>query len=323
MISKDYIEKMNEYGSHNLPFLFIINFDASCGIVERLDNIDSDEILFDLDGITNYRAEYQYNKEIELKKFPEEYENYLDKFNKILSHLKYGNSYLSNLTCRTKIEFNCDLLEIYHFSNAKYKLYIKDKFVCFSPECFINIEAGKISTYPMKGTISNEIENALSVIMNDEKEKAEHNTIVDLLRNDLSIIANNVNVTQFRFPSYIKTKDYELIQISSEICGELDDDYRSIIGTLISKILPAGSVTGAPKHKTVEIIKQVEDYDREFYTGVFGIYIDGIVKSAVLIRFIEKVNDQLYFKSGGGITINSDPHLEYQEMIDKIYVPIS
>ena len=89
------------------------------------------------------------------------------------------------------------------------------------------------------------------------------------------------------------------------------------------KLLPAGSVTGAPKQKTVEIIKEVENYNRGFYTGIAGIY-DGLsLKSYVMIRFIEKDNDKLYFKSGGGITSKSDFDKEYAELIEKIYVPIA
>ncbi len=313
---------MNKYGSENLPFLFIINFDGSEGIVLKLDECDKNNILFDIDGISNHFEDKQYKCSI-INKYPENYDNYLIKFNKIIEQLKYGNSYLTNLTCRTPIESNCSLEEIYYSSRAKYKLYLKDNFVCFSPECFVNINNGNISTYPMKGTISNNIPDALSVLLNDEKEKQEHNTIVDLLRNDLSIIADDVRVTKFRFPTYVKTKDYELIQHSSEISGNLTDNYNNNIGDLISKLLPAGSVTGAPKKKTVDIIRNIEDYDRGFYTGIFGIYQDGNLKSAVAIRYIEKENDELFFKSGGGITINSDAKSEYQEMIDKIYVPIA
>jgi para-aminobenzoate synthetase component 1 len=87
--------------------------------------------------------------------------------------------------------------------------------------------------------------------------------------------------------------------------------------------LPAGSITGAPKAKTVEIIKQTENYTRGFYTGIFG-YFDGVnLDSAVMIRFIENENGRLFFKSGGGITSMSEVQKEYEELIQKIYVPIT
>jgi len=81
-------------------------------------------------------------------------------------------------------------------------------------------------------------------------------------------------------------------------------------------------VTGAPKKKTVEIINEIENYNRGYYTGVFGFYDGNDLDCGVMIRFIEKENDQLYFKSGGGLTFQSDAKTEYQELIDKIYVPI-
>jgi para-aminobenzoate synthetase component 1 len=87
-------------------------------------------------------------------------------------------------------------------------------------------------------------------------------------------------------------------------------------------LLPAGSVTGAPKEKTVEIIRAVESYDRGFYTGIFGFFDGQSLTSAVSIRYIEQTTDGLVFKSGGGITALSDAESEYQEMIKKIYVPV-
>jgi len=87
-------------------------------------------------------------------------------------------------------------------------------------------------------------------------------------------------------------------------------------------MLPAGSISGAPKKKTIEIIREVEGYERGFYTGIFG-YFDGKnLDSAVAIRFIEKQGEKLIFKSGGGITYQSDWEKEYEEMQKKVYVPI-
>jgi para-aminobenzoate synthetase component 1 len=89
------------------------------------------------------------------------------------------------------------------------------------------------------------------------------------------------------------------------------------------KLLPAGSITGTPKKKTIEIIKDIEMYERGFFSGIWGIY-DGVsLNSAVLIRFIEKTKDdnKFIYKSGGGITIESDLKGEYFEMIDKVYIP--
>jgi para-aminobenzoate synthetase component 1 len=86
--------------------------------------------------------------------------------------------------------------------------------------------------------------------------------------------------------------------------------------------LPAGSISGAPKKKTVEIIKDAEGYERGYFTGIFGIFDGKDLDSSVMIRFIESIDSKLCYKSGGGITFMSKPELEYQEMIDKVYVPI-
>ena len=94
------------------------------------------------------------------------------------------------------------------------------------------------------------------------------------------------------------------------------------LGDILFRLLPAGSICGAPKKKTVEIIRKVEGYERGFYTGVFG-YFDGQnLDSAVAIRYIERQEDQLVFKSGGGITFMSDWEKEYDEMQKKVYVPV-
>lgn len=101
----------------------------------------------------------------------------------------------------------------------------------------------------------------------------------------------------------------------------LPDDFNGNYGDLLLKLLPAGSVTGAPKPSTLKIIEEAEGYDRGYYTGVMG-YFDGQnFESAVMIRFIEEQNGKFVFKSGGGITALSNAKSEYQELVDKVYLP--
>jgi para-aminobenzoate synthetase component 1 len=171
----------------------------------------------------------------------------------------------------------------------------------------------------MKGTIDATLPNAKEILLNNQKEIAEHATIVDLIRNDLSLVAEDVTVTKFRFYEEIKTQTGVIGQISSEITGTLPDNYHAQIGDILFKLLPAGSISGAPKLKTVEIIQQVEQDERGYYTGVAG-YFDGEnLDSCVLIRYIDA--NKIY-RSGGGITFQSNLADEYKEMIDKVYVPI-
>ena len=164
--------------------------------------------------------------------------------------------------------------------------------------------------------------DAKEVLLRDEKEAAEHATITDLIRNDLSRVASEVTVTRYRYLDELHTHCGRLLQMSSEIRGRLPENYHEKLGSLFFELLPAGSITGAPKKKTVEIIREAETYDRGFYTGVMG-YFDGKnLDSAVMIRFLEHTDGGFVYKSGGGITFRSTARSEYEEMIQKIYVPI-
>jgi para-aminobenzoate synthetase component 1 len=136
------------------------------------------------------------------------------------------------------------------------------------------------------------------------------------------MVAKEVHVENFRYIDRVRTHEKDLLQVSSRIAGCLPDNWRRNIGTIMFTLLPAGSVTGAPKRKTVEIIRSVETYERGYYTGVVGLYDGNMMESAVMIRFIEKSGEGMVYKSGGGITVFSKVETEYQELIDKVYVPI-
>ncbi len=293
-----------------------------------------DDILlkYNIDGFKNYNYNpfmHKVWKNKYMKKFPINFETYNDCFKLVADNQKNGNSYLLNLTFKTPIEiYNFSLEEIFYLSCAKYKLYFKKddyEFVVFSPESFINIdENNRIFTYPVKGTINAGLKNAEKILIDDDKELAEHITVVDLLRNDLNIISSDVKVNKFRYTEKINTNSGSLFQTVSEIEGKLKINYTNKFGDIFLSLLPAGSVSGAPKDQTLEIIKQAELETRGYYTGVFG-YYDGIkncLKSSVMIRFIENINNKLYYRSGGGITVYSTAIKEYNEMIRKIYVPI-
>jgi para-aminobenzoate synthetase component 1 len=312
---KQGFSKINELGAKNEPFLFIISYDKSKIYAQSLKNL-SGEIAYSFD--CNYQ---NLGKKSDLKKFPVSYKKYLDSFNKVIEQIKSGNTYLLNLTFKSKIETNLSLSEIFAQANAPYKLLINDNFVCFSPECFIEIKNNTLSTYPMKGTIDANIKNAEQKILNNPKEMAEHTMIVDLLRNDLNMVATNTKVTNFRYIQKIKAGNKELLQVSSKIEAKLNKNWHKNLGDILDKLTPAGSISGTPKKKTLEIISQVEPYSRGFYTGIFGIYKNHTLKSAVAIRAVSKEHNNLFYYSGGGITIDSKPKLEYQELIDKIYLP--
>lgn len=285
----------------------------------------SEHVLFSIDGFSNVNpslvSKTAVIPRLEIKN-PVNFTRYKRAFATVITEMYNGNTYLLNLTFPTEVELNTSLLEVFFSSRARFKLYFQDKFVTFSPERFIKIKNGIIKTFPMKGTLDAAVPDAESKILADEKETAEHVMVVDLLRNDLSIVAKQVRLDRFRYIDKITAGSRQLLQVSSEISGILEKNWYTKLGDILFALLPAGSISGTPKRKTIEIIKNVEGYDRGFFSGVFG-YFDGEnLDSAVMIRFIERVGDKFFYKSGGGITIDSDCASEYQEMLKKVYIPI-
>lgn len=314
-------ELMNAYGSRLKPFLFGIDFEVKNGFFITPEEAAASGIYFSVNGTGNFRPFHYPEVPVVLVKHPPERSTFEHSFEIVHRNLVEGNSYLTNLTFPTPVELNVTLPEIFARSKARYRLLFGDQFVVFSPEIFVQISEGTIRSFPMKGTIDASLPEAEKMILDDPKETAEHNTIVDLIRNDLSMVATNVGVKRFRYTEKIFTHEKTLLQISSEISGTLPKNYHADLGTILWRLLPAGSVSGAPKKKTIEVILEAETYSRGFYTGVFG-YFDGLkLDSGVMIRFIKKENGKLVFCSGGGITANSKSQTEYNELIDKVYVP--
>lgn len=369
-MKQEIIDKINQLASQDEPFLFVINYQGDKAFIRLLSDINPEECLFDFEGRGNLSHVWKetWKEEILKKEIwkeeisettwqiePPHYEDYERSFNIVKSNIMAGNSYLTNLTCRVLVSCNLSLEDIFHRAKGKYKLLLRRKrnltpFVCFSPETFVRIKGGRIYSYPMKGTLDASLPNAEKQLMEDRKEAAEHATIVDLIRNDLSRVAENVRVDKYRYIDVLHTNKGDILQTSSEISGRLPEDYRQHLGEILDAQLPAGSITGAPKDKTMQIIQEAEGYDRGFYTGIMGIYDQGELNSAVMIRFIEeetspvdfeadgeknfkasegktskgkepKASRKLYFKAGGGITSKSDCRKEYEEVIQKIYLP--
>jgi para-aminobenzoate synthetase component I len=372
-MKQEIIDKINRLASQDEPFLFVINYQGDKAFIRLLSDINPEECLFDFEGRGNFsHARKETLKEEILKKEtlkeetsettwqiePPHYEDYDRSFNIVKSNIMAGNSYLTNLTCRVPVSCNLSLEDIFHRAKGKYKLLLRRKrnltpFVCFSPETFVRIKGGRIYSYPMKGTLDASLPDAEKQLMEDRKEAAEHATIVDLIRNDLSRVAENVRVDKYRYIDVLHTNKGDILQTSSEISGRLPEDYPHHLGEILDAQLPAGSITGAPKDKTMQIIQEAEGYDRGFYTGIMGIYDQGELNSAVMIRFIEEetspvdfetdgeknfkasegkgdeasegkrdeASRKLYFKAGGGITSKSDCRKEYEEVIQKIYLP--
>lgn len=323
MSIEEFAKTLNAWGAEKIPCLFLVDFEMEKPLVYPLKEIRPDTISYDLNGRANCILPVTGKKRFDFIKFPPSYYEYKRKYDQVHAHLAYGDSYLTNLTIKTRVKTDLSLKELFFVSQARYKLLLENNFLVFSPETFVQIREGKIYAFPMKGTIDASVPGAREKILNDPKEMAEHVTIVDLLRNDLSEVAENVRVTRFRYVDEIKTINKNLLQVSSEIVGELPSDYLQHVGDILLKLLPAGSVSGAPKCKTLEIIRKAENEARGYYTGVVGVFDGNVLDSGVMIRFMEYDGGTLYYRSGGGITFQSTAELEYQEAIDKIYVPLN
>jgi len=323
------IRQINKLAENHVPFLLIVDFEMKKPLLFPLEELP-EEVRFSAPGysspgtsVDQPGATADFSGQIEFHSEPIPFDRYLSAFNLVRENALLGNTYLTNLTFPSKIETNLSLNDIFNLSNARYKLLYRNQFVVFSPEIFVQIRNGQIRSFPMKGTIDADIPGAKELLLNDAKEMAEHVTIVDLIRNDLSINAKRVEVEKYRYVDTLMTSNKRLLQVSSEITGKLPTDYLSRLGEIIFSMLPAGSISGAPKPETIRIIRDAEDSDRGYYTGIMG-YFDGEdFDSAVLIRYIENRDGQFYYRSGGGITFMSDPEKEYQELIDKVYLPLN
>ncbi|WP_367916138.1 aminodeoxychorismate synthase component I [Leadbetterella sp. DM7] len=318
------IEFMNRMGQAGRPFLFVISYDRDRSYMVPLEELDPAFIRYDFSGDAPLKP-----GTFRLQPEKIDFETYRNAFQYVQKNILAGNSFLTNLTASVPVSGANNPEEVFEKARARYKLWIKGQFVCFSPETFITVsETGEVATFPMKGTIDAGVKNAEEILRSDKKELYEHTTIVDLLRNDLSMVAGDVHVKRFQYIDHIRRDDGPgILQMSSEIRGQLPGNWKETLGTWFFELLPAGSICGAPRHKTLEIIKEAEktlhpNGYRGFYSGVCGVFDGKTLNSAVMIRFIEQTPRGPVFRSGGGITHLSEAEKEYGEIYQKIYVPL-
>ncbi len=133
------------------------------------------------------------------------FEEYRRGFDIVHCHLHGGNSFLVNYTCATPVNTDLTLRQVFDHARAPYRLWVNDRFVVFSPEIFVRITDGFIYSHPMKGTMDATLPDARERLLADPKEAAEHATITDLIRNDLSRFATEVTVTRYRYLDELHT----------------------------------------------------------------------------------------------------------------------
>ncbi len=188
-----------------------------------------------------------------------------------------------------------------------------------SPETLVKLEDGVLHTFPLAGTRprgkdSKEDEELEKGLLEDEKEKAEHNMLVDLGRNDLGKISRFGTVEVEHYMDILKYS--HVMHIGSTVKGIIRNDKCGL--DAVDAVLPAGTLSGAPKIRAMEIINELEDNKRGIYGGAIG-YIDftGNIDTCIAIRTVFKKNGKIFVRSGAGIVADSVPVNEYRECINK------
>ncbi|MBK2164186.1 aminodeoxychorismate synthase component I [Francisella tularensis] len=253
--------------------------------------------------------------------------DYQKSFDKVQQALIDGESYQINLTKNILATTKLTSYELYNklkqqqsVKYAAYLPFLNPDIISISPELFFKKDAENLVVNPMKGTArltGNELKDLkiYQELALCDKNRAENLIIVDLLRNDLSAIAKTHTVKVDKLFSIEKYKN--LLQMTSQISAKVDKQisFRKILDGLF----PCGSITGAPKKRTMELIKQIEKGKRGVYTGSIGyIMPNNDMCFNVAIRTIQKYRDNLQIGVGGGITVYSDVQSEWQEMNTKI-----
>lgn len=249
--------------------------------------------------------------------------NYQEQFNKVKDYILAGDCYQVNLAQRFEAQLEGDVFKFYSDTRSKTNTHFACYFsfgrnqtlLSFSPEQFISIKDRRVTTRPIKGTIENKQDLSPQALLESEKNRAENLMIVDLLRNDLSKVCKTHSV---KTEELFKLETYKNVHhLVSTITGELEDGISEKDAYL--SCFPGGSITGAPKKRAIEIIDELELYNRSAYCGsVYYLNDNGNFDSNILIRSIVHSGDKLYCWGGGGIVADSNAEEEYQESIAKV-----
>lgn len=267
------------------------------------------------------------NKAINLMMDNLSFNDYQQSFAKVQQALVDGQSYQINLTKNIYANTTLNSQDLYTMLKkqqpvkyAAYLPFLNPDIISISPELFFKKEATKLTVKPMKGTAKlsgNDVKDleVYQELKSCDKNKAENLIIVDLLRNDLSGVAKTHTVKVDKLFSIEKYKD--LLQMTSEVSAEIDSQIS--LRKILDSLFPCGSITGAPKERTMKLIKSIEKDNRGVYTGSIG-YIspNNDMCFNVAIRTIQKYQNDLQIGVGGGITVYSDVESEWHEMDTKI-----
>lgn len=254
-------------------------------------------------------------------------EKYLSKIEEIFEHIRKGDIYQANFTHKFYSEFHGEPFSIYQALREKnpapfacfYPINEKQFILCSSPERLFKVQGNIITSSPIKGTIRRDqdpfIDDKLKKdLLNSTKDSAELAMIVDLIRNDLG------RISEFGSVKVLEFKKLESFQKVHHLIGTIEGKLRSEISirNIFEALFPGGSITGAPKIRSIEILNELEEDSRGPYTGSAG-YIDirGNMDFNIMIRTILINDNQISLQVGGGIVIDSNPYCEYEETLHK------
>ena len=246
---------------------------------------------------------------------------------KAKEHIKEGDIFQVVLSNRLEVDFAGSLLDTYRTlrttNPSPYMFYLGGtdiEIAGASPETLIKLKDGKLSTFPLAGTRrrgeTDEEDAALEKdLLSDEKELSEHNMLVDLGRNDLGKISKIGSVYVEKYLSILRFS--HVMHIGSTVCGEILDGKTGL--DAINAVMPAGTLSGAPKIRSMEIINNLENNKRGIYGGAVG-YLDftGNMDTCIAIRIAYKKNGKVFIRAGAGIVADSVPESEYQECENKM-----
>lgn len=252
-------------------------------------------------------------------------DEYISLVEKGIAHCYRGDVFQMVLSRRFEQKFKGDEFNVYRalrmINPSPYLFYFdygEYKLMGSSPESQLIVANGKAIVHPIAGTFKrtgDDVTDRLEAerLLLDPKENAEHVMLVDLARNDLSRVCKNVKVTHYREVKYYS----HVIHLVSEVTGDVSKDSNPFL--LMGKTFPAGTLSGAPKYKAIQLIEQYETTSRSFYGGAIGyLGFDGSCNQAIMIRSFLSKGNTLYYQAGAGIVASSVPALELQEVNNKL-----
>ncbi|MBK2095079.1 chorismate-binding protein [Francisella philomiragia] len=323
------LEELQQQGLYLVGYL---SYEASYYLNNNLYDLrdPDDSKLLHFVAFSNYSNEILNNiisdKNIDLMIDSLNFADYQKSFDEVQQALINGESYQINLTKNILATTKLTSYELYNklkqqsVKYAAYLPFLNPDIISISPELFFKKDAENLIVNPMKGTArltgnDSEDQKIYQELSSCDKNRAENLIIVDLLRNDLSAIAKTHTVNVDKLFSIEKYKN--LLQMTSQISAKVDKQIS--FRKLLDGLFPCGSITGAPKKRTMELIKQIEKDKRGVYTGSIGyIMPNNDMCFNVAIRTIQQYHDNLQIGVGGGITVYSDVQSEWQEMNTKI-----